>query len=893
MARHKQTASDNDGGLFGDMLQEDTAAVQSGPVTVLGLTFADDDERRAFFRSELRAKLPELRKIEGFPIGSDDDIINLSDPPYYTACPNPWLNDFIAKWEQEKKRLEADGLREDNTILTPYASDISEGKRNPVYDAHSYHTKVPHPAIMRYILHYSQPGDIIFDGFCGTGMTGVAAYLCGWPDDGLKAKINQEFKDSRTNIKWGERHAIVSDLSPVASLIAAEYNTPASSRQSLKELSSVISQLKSELGWMYETVDSQGKSHCINYTVWSDVFICPHCGNEFIFYNVAVKPDGKVLDTFDCPHCNSSLNKKVLEKKWISYFDYTLNEVCRTVEKVPVLINYSNGTRGSIDKVPSEKDLEVISKASSLAKDFNLTIQRMMEGSEARRNDRQGLTHVHHFYFDRTLVALQTLLSKKNLSKELRFLVNAQLINISKLNRFRPGVSFPYNPLSGTLYIGSQISEANLFVALENKLKKMSTVFSMLDAHNCVSINSATSLNLPSASVDYIFTDPPFGANISYSELNFIQESWLRLTTNYETEAVENNSHNKTKETYSALMSKSLLEFYRILKPGKWMTVEFSNTSAAIWNTIQHAISNAGFIIASVAALDKQQGSFKAVTTTTAVKQDLIISCFKPSEKMLELFKESTDTAQNVWDFVDELLSHLPVHLEKEQKTTAVVERSPKILYDRLISYYVQRGFPVPLDAKEFQDGLRERFLERDGMFFTADQAYEYESKKKATIGFEAAQTLFVSSEAEGIEWLKRELQEPKTYADLTNPWNTAQISPKKGDKIPELKTILEENFIQDEDERWRTPDPEKEADLEKIRNRRLAHEFKLIVEEVQKPKSRIKDARLEALRYGFTEAYRAKDFETIVKVAHKLPEALVMEDEVLLRYYDIAINHV
>ena len=323
------------------------------------------------------------------------------------------------------------------------------------------------------------------------------------------------------------------------------------------------------------------------------------------------------------------------------------------------------------------------------------------------------------------------------------------------------------------------------------------------------------------------------------------------------------------------------------------MTVEFSNTSASIWNIIQHAISNAGFVIASISALDKQQGSFKAVTTTTAVKQDLIISCFKPSEKMLELFKQSTDTAQNVWDFVEELLTHLPVHIEKEQKTTAVVERSPKILYDRLISYYVQRSFPVPLDAKEFQNGLRERFLERDGMFFTAAQAFEYEAKKKETIGFEASQVLFVSSEAEGIEWLKRELMEPKTYADLTNPWNTAQISPKKGDKIPELKTILEENFVQDEDERWRVPDPEKEADLEKIRNRRLAHEFKIIVEEASKPKGRIKDARLEALRYGFDQSYRSKDFGTIVNLAQKLPEALIMEDEILLRYYDIAINHV
>lgn len=54
------------------------------PVTCLGMTFESDEARRAYFREELRKKLPELRKIEGFPIGEDDDIINLSDPPYYT-----------------------------------------------------------------------------------------------------------------------------------------------------------------------------------------------------------------------------------------------------------------------------------------------------------------------------------------------------------------------------------------------------------------------------------------------------------------------------------------------------------------------------------------------------------------------------------------------------------------------------------------------------------------------------------------------------------------------------------------------------------------------------------------------------------------------------------------
>lgn len=98
-------------------LEEETATEQKGPVTVLGLTFSNDDERREYFRAELRRKLP-TRNIEGFPIGEDDDIIALSDPPYYTACPNPWLNDFIARMgsgekRPRSKRIEKNGLRGD------------------------------------------------------------------------------------------------------------------------------------------------------------------------------------------------------------------------------------------------------------------------------------------------------------------------------------------------------------------------------------------------------------------------------------------------------------------------------------------------------------------------------------------------------------------------------------------------------------------------------------------------------------------------------------------------------------------------------------------------------------------------------------------------------------
>ncbi|MBW6511061.1 MAG: site-specific DNA-methyltransferase [Desulfuromonadaceae bacterium] len=174
-----------------------TQNTEPQPVTCLGIEFPNDEARRKHFTELLRERLrdPEFRKIEGFPIGSDEDILNLSDPPYYTACPNPWIADFIAKWEAWKESDEGRVARGEKEVsnhspLTtrhyhrePFAADVSEGKQDPIYNAHSYHTKVPYKAIMRYILHYTQPGDIVFDGFCGTGMTGV-------DDELLKLKGN-------------------------------------------------------------------------------------------------------------------------------------------------------------------------------------------------------------------------------------------------------------------------------------------------------------------------------------------------------------------------------------------------------------------------------------------------------------------------------------------------------------------------------------------------------------------------------------------------------------------------------------------------------------------------------------------------------------------------------
>lgn len=143
----------------------------------LGRSLFNESEVQDMFDSE-EAETSEEKKTDAKPvecfgqtIPNDEDILALSDPPYYTVCPNPFIADFIKHY----------GNPYDSSkpyIREPFATDLSEGKNDPIYKAHSYHTKVPHKAIMRYILHYTEPGDVVLDGFCGTGMTGVASRLC-------------------------------------------------------------------------------------------------------------------------------------------------------------------------------------------------------------------------------------------------------------------------------------------------------------------------------------------------------------------------------------------------------------------------------------------------------------------------------------------------------------------------------------------------------------------------------------------------------------------------------------------------------------------------------------------------------------------------------------------
>lgn len=487
------------------------------------------------------------------------------------------------------------------------------------------------------------------------------------------------------------------------------------------------------------------------------------------------------------------------------------------------------------------------------------------------------------------------LILKSDYKDVLTIWFTSQLINISKLNRYRPAVSFPYNPLSGTLYISSLTCESSPFIAYVGKITKFSKAMQSVNERNTIiSTNSTTDLNLvPNNSVDYIFTDPPFGGNLNYSELSYIWESWLKVKTNNIPEAIMNTAQNKNLSEYQDLMTRCFCEYYRILKPNRWITIEFHNSKNSVWNAIQQGLQYAGFIVADVRTLDKQLGTFKQTTSSSAVKQDLVISAYKPKNSLRRSIAENIGSNETAWLFVRQHLSNIPVVVVKNGKIEVVAERQAYLLFDRMVAYHIMQGIPVPLDATDFYRGLDEKFLKRDNMYFLPDQVNEYDAARIKSDVENVQFDLFVTNEKSAISWLYQQLDEkvcgPQTYAELQPKFMQEVKTVDKYEQMPELAVLLEENFLQDENGRWYIPDVTKEGDLLKLREKNLWKEF----EGYMNSRGKLKLFRSEAIRVGFSRLWKEKNYKAIVDIAERLPEKIVQEDPNLLMYYDISLGRV
>ncbi|HBY97803.1 MAG TPA: DNA methylase [Chloroflexi bacterium] len=892
-----------------------------------------DVVERAASRERLREKLqdPEFRQIEGFPIGDDEAILALSDPPYYTACPNPFLPEIIARWQEERRALRAElGLpddlfakfRESDSAANgysrePFAADVSEGKNDPIYNAHSYHTKVPHKAIMRYILHYTDPGDIVFDGFCGTGMTGVAAQLCGDKKavESLGYRVDGQgivYDGDQPISRLGDRKAVLVDLSPAATFIAYNYNTPVDVAAFEREAKRILREVEEECGWMYET----WHPHCddprrvkgkINYTVWSDVFVCLNCAGELVFWDVAIDhATGGVQDSFLCPHCGAEQSKRGLDRVVETVFDRALGELSKRAKQAPALINCTVG-KNRRGKRPDRHDLELIEKIQGQEIPYLFPhdrIDRDIDMWYERDYRSLGLYSLDGFFTQRNLYTLALTWQLINeaperVRRQLQFVFSGTLQITSRMSSFRYDSRNPNNTaggiLKGALYIPSLSKEGRVADLLDRRLGFISRMLRAraytIPGAIVISTASSSRSDIPDNSIDYIFTDPPFGSNIIYSDLSLPWESWLGITTDTESEAVVHRRKKvrpSTLQTYQSIMVECFQDFYRILRSGRWLTVEFHNTQNAVWNAIQEAIARAGFVIADVRTLDKGSGTFKQVNTTAAVKQDLIITAYKPAVVFENRFQPQAGSEAGAWTFIDEHLRHLPLPQLRDSRLEMLAERQAYLLFDRMVAFHIQRGLTVPLSAAEFYAGLKERYSERDGMYFLPPQAAEYD---KLRLQAQEVQQfpLIVTDEKTAILWLRQQLEaQPQTFQEI-QPKFLRELHQLRHEKLAELRDLLEESFLEDAAGRWYVPDPNRAQDLEKLRERALLREFATYVE----GRGRLKVFRSEAVRAGFGDAWRRRDYATIVKVAERLPERVLQEDQDLLMYYDNALNRV
>jgi DNA methylase len=908
---------------------------ESGSVECLGQSFPSEQARRDHFSQLLAEKLkdPEFRKIEGFPAGTDDAILRMSDPPYYTACPNPFIKEFIKFY----------GKPYDPNVAfanEPFAADVTEGKGDPIYGAHAYHTKVPPKAIARYLLHYTKAGDVVLDGFSGTGMTGIASQMCGDKtfvknlgyrvDE--KGQIHRPDPQDRTE-PWqkfstlGARIPVLSDLSPLASFIASGYGELHDLSDFLDEASAALATLEQEIGWVYESADGH-----VTSGIWSDIFNCPNCSQEIVFWQAAVIND-EISKTFSCPSCNKLLGKAIskvdgsikLDRAFEAKFDIYLNSILKVPKLTLVEENVKKGKVKLRVVRDAESTRDLTRRIEKEGKVTSVPIRRFEPGRQTNKLiNGSGIEYVHSMYTPRALFVYGRLWEIQLSCHRFTTLFRFCLTGINNYISRKQGYFGGGGGVGGTLFTPSVHLERNVFDVMRRKLKGLSRASRRTVSRGCISTQSSRNLcNMPSGSIDYVFTDPPFGENFQYAELNSFVEAWLGVETSAPDDCVMNYVHKKGLPFYLDAMKKAFEAYYRVLKPGRWITVEFSNTQASVWNAIQVGMQEAGFVVANVSALHKQQLAFNAINNKTSVKQDLIISAYKPNGGLEDRFVLAKGSEESVWDFVRTHLQHLPIVRFKGSELDFVAERDPRIIFDRMVAWFVRHSAPVPLSSQEFQQGLSQHFELREGMIFLSDQVPVYD-KKRAQVSQSPQMELFVMDERSAIDWLTEFLKKrPSTYQELSPEFMT-QLGAgwKKHELKPELLSLLRDNFLQYDGtsdvpsqihgylssnykdlrslpkdnkylmtratDRWYVPDPNKAQDLEKKREKALLKEFSTYQASTAR---RLKEFRLEVLRAGFKAAWTAKDYKGIIAIAQKIPDQALQEDEKLLLWYDQALT--
>jgi 16S rRNA G966 N2-methylase RsmD len=514
-------------------------------------------------------------------------------------------------------------------------------RTDAIYNCHGYLTKVPVGAIEPFIETFTQRGDVIADFFAGSGMTGLAAVRLG-------------------------RKARLSDISALGRHIATGYATNVSPKLFREMADIVVAAASSAIGDLYSTrrATDNAKVEMVR-AVWSFTYICPSCKFSLVYYRHL---SAKGVPPASCPSCQAPF----VRRKWLRGAD------------VPVLV-VARGEQGrQAEQAVSDFDLHLIDLATKDPRQKeipSLVIDKDREMYSRSGLGKAGLVRTADFFSPRNAIALFELWKAINtvedaaLRKKLRFAFTAILPRASR--RYQWSAQRPLNAQNQTYYIAPVYYEWNVFELFGRKIEAalrsdeiLFTEAPLLLAQPQEDVEytlaSANRLaHLASASVDYVFTDPPFGSNIFYSDMNLFHEAWLGTVTDHASEAVVHTTGKRKKDAsvrYEALLASAFAEAFRVLKPGCYMSVVFGNSSGHIWGLVQRAIRDAGFksAPAHVAILDKGQRSVKGLNSgsESVVTVDLILTVQKPANA------ESADDAHvlengDTQRLIDEVIEEL------------------------------------------------------------------------------------------------------------------------------------------------------------------------------------------------------------------------------------------
>jgi len=588
-----------------------------------------------------------------------------------------------------------------------YEHPLPSSRSGKLYNAFSYPTKISPEAIALFIATHTDPGDQVLDTFAGSGTTGLAALLCDKPPESLKKMA----ANLGVNPTWGPRRAILYELGVLGAFISETLCKPPDPDEFARAAQKLIDMAQNSLGWIYQTKDPNGAIGEIRHVIWSDVLICPVCEKESLYSEVAVKREPLCFtDQFVCKHCGKQSKLDDIERASERKFDPLTNLWRDTKKRVPAIV-YGRTKKVTWQRRSSEDDLAIFEAIDQAPLPKCVPVSKMQWGDLKRNGYHQGISHVHHFYTPRNLLAIGSLWEligefEPKMQNALRLLVlsynssHSTLMTrvVAKKNQSDFVLT---GAQTGILYISSLPVEKNVFEGLRRKAKTLYGAFKLVHGSKSevqVFNKSSTNLTLSDNVIDYVFTDPPFTDYIPYAELNQINEAWLGTITDRREEIIVSRAQGKDLSTYAGLMGCVFSEIHRVLKDHGTATIVFHSAKASVWRALAEAFNSAGLAVKATSILDKMQDSFKQVVSNVSVKGDPLLLLEKDHQQSVGK-RVSTRNAQQI-------ISNLLEKISDEHETSR--ERTAERLYSRYISDCLAEGLSVEINAATFYDQVRE-----------------------------------------------------------------------------------------------------------------------------------------------------------------------------------------